>query len=40
MEYDLIAEGKRLCELVDLLGEVGVRLANVPQCALVRKDAA
>jgi DNA-binding HxlR family transcriptional regulator len=40
VEYDLTAEGQRLRELVDLLGKVGTRLANVPQCAPVRKDAA
>jgi DNA-binding HxlR family transcriptional regulator len=40
VEYDLTEEGKRLRALVDLLGEVGARLANVPQCAPVRKSAA
>jgi DNA-binding HxlR family transcriptional regulator len=33
VEYDLTEEGERLRELVDLLGEVGARLAKVPQCA-------
>jgi hypothetical protein len=36
----LTAEGERLRALVDLLGEVGARLANVGQCPSVRKDAA
>jgi DNA-binding HxlR family transcriptional regulator len=40
VEYDLTAEGERLRALVDLLGEVGARLANLQQCAPVRKDAA
>jgi DNA-binding HxlR family transcriptional regulator len=40
VEYDLTEEGKRLRTLVDLLGEVGARLANVTQCAPVRKSAA
>ena len=41
VEYDLTAEGKCLRELVDLLGEVGARMANLQQCAPVRKkDAA
>lgn len=40
VEYDLTAEGRRLRELVDLLGEVGAQLANVEQCAPVRKSAA
>jgi DNA-binding HxlR family transcriptional regulator len=40
VEYDLTAEGRRLRELVDLLGEVGARLANVEQCRAVKRDAA
>lgn len=40
VEYDLTAEGQRLRDLVDLLGEVGARLANVERCAPVRKSAA
>lgn len=40
VEYDLTAEGQRLRELVDLLGDVGARLANVERCAPVRKSAA
>lgn len=40
VEYDLTAEGRRLRELVDLLGEVGTRLANVEQCRTVKRDAA
>ncbi|WP_119301095.1 winged helix-turn-helix transcriptional regulator [Dongia deserti] len=40
VEYDLTEEGRRLRELVDLLGKVGTRLANVPQCAPVQKSAA
>ena len=40
VEYDLTENGKRLRELVDLLGEVGSRLANVPQCPPARKSAA
>jgi DNA-binding HxlR family transcriptional regulator len=40
VEYDLTDEGKRLRALVDLLGEVGARLANVEQCPPVRKSAA
>ena len=40
VEYDLTDEVKRLRAVVDLLGEVGARLANVPQCPPVRKSAA
>ena len=37
VEYDLTAEGKRLRELVDLLGEVGARLASVERCSPLQK---
>jgi DNA-binding HxlR family transcriptional regulator len=40
VEYSLTAEGERLKELVDLLGEVGARLAKVSQCAPAQRDAA
>ena len=40
VEYELTDEGLRLRELVDLLGEVGARLANAPQCAPTRRNAA
>ncbi len=40
VEYELTDEGLRLRELVDLLGEVGARLAKVPQCMPGRRNAA
>jgi DNA-binding HxlR family transcriptional regulator len=40
VEYDLTAEGERLRELVDLLGDVGARLAKLPQCRPARRNAA
>ena len=40
VEYDLTAEGERLRALVDLLGDVGARLAKAEQCSPVKRDAA